>query len=334
MKAMNNMKAIFHKPITLFALLLIAVLGCNSLVQAAPGSYPDRPIKLLLGFPPGGGSDIVARLIAKSLGDRLGVPVVVDNRPGAGGNIAAEIASKASPDGYTLLFMASAHATNAAIKKSQVFDPINDFSWIGLVTTYPLAMSVAPNSEFKSFAEFMKLAKANPDKYSYSSVGVGSAMHLFGEWMFSELGLTVKHIPFKGGTAPYTELAAGRVDLMIDTMTYSLALLKDAQVRIIATSAPKGRSPVMGVPTVSEFAPGVVYESWLGISGPPGMSKNMVDTLNAELKEVVNLPDVKQKLIEFGGTPQAVSPAQFRGRVEQDIVNFKKIVATNHINLE
>ena len=328
------MRAIFQEWITLFALLLIAVLGCNSLAQAAPGVYPDRPIKLLLGFPPGGGSDIVARLIAKSLGERLGVPVVVDNRPGAGGNIAAEIASKASPDGYTLLFMASAHATNAAIKKSQAFDPINDFSWIGLVTTYPLAMSVAPNSEFKSFAEFIKLAKANPDKYSYSSVGVGSAMHLFGEWMFSELGLTVKHIPFKGGTAPYTELAAGRVDLMIDTMTYSLALLKDAQVRIIATSAPKGRSPVAGVPTVSEFAPGVVYESWLGISGPPGMSKNMVDTLNAELKEVVNLPDVKQKLIDFGGAPQAVSPAQFRSRVEQDIGNFKKIVVTNHINLE
>ena len=316
------------------AILFIYFFGCSHFAQAAPGGYPDRPIKLLLGFPPGGGSDIIARLIAKSLGDRLGVPVVVDNRPGAGGNIAAEIASKASPDGYTLLFVASAHATNAALKKSQSFDPINDFSWIGLVTTYPLAMSVASNSEFKNFADFIKLAKVNPDKYSYSSVGVGSAMHLVGEWMFSELGLMVKHIPFKGGTAPYTELAAGRVDIMIDTMTYSLALLKDSQVRIIATSAPKGRSPLTGVPTVSEFAAKVVYESWLGIVGPPGMPKNMIDSLNAELKEVVNSPEVKQRLIEFGGTPQFVSPTQFRSRVEQDISNFKKIVITNNINLE
>ena len=328
------MKTIFQKCVMLLVTLSIYLFGCSHIAQAAPGVYPDRPIKLLLGFPPGGGSDIIARLIAKSLGDRLGVPVVVDNRPGAGGNIAAEIASKASPDGYTLLFLASAHATNAAIKKSQSFDPINDFSWIGLVTTYPLAMSVAPNSEFKNFADFIKLAKVNPDKSSYSSVGVGSAMHLVGEWMFSELGLMVKHIPFKGGTTPYTELAAGRVDLMIDTMTYSLALLKDFQVRIIATSAPKGRSPLAGVPTVSEFAAKVVYESWLGISGPPGMPKNMVDSLNAELKEVVNSPEVKQKLIEFGGTPQLVSPSQFRSRVEQDISNFKKIVITNNINLE
>ena len=162
---------------------------------------------------------MVARLVAKPLGERLGQPVTVDNKPGAGGNIAAEMATKAPADGYTLILLPSGHASSAAMKKVLPFDPVNDFSWISTLTTYPLSMVVKPDSPIRSFPDFAQRIKAEPGKYTYTSVGVGTAMHLVGEWLMAESGGSATHVPFRGGTAPLTELLAGRVDVVIDTMT-------------------------------------------------------------------------------------------------------------------
>jgi tripartite-type tricarboxylate transporter receptor subunit TctC len=302
--------------------------------SAAEPAYPIKPIRLLLGFPAGGGSDIVARLVAKPLGERLGQNVVVDNKPGAGGNIAAELLTRSAPDGYTLILLPSGHASGAAMKKSLPFDPVKDFSWISTVTTYPLAFTVAPQSPIANFSDLLKRAKADPNKYTYSSVGVGTAMHLVAEWAFSEAGVQMTHVPFKGGTGPVTELLAGRVDVMVETMTLTASFLKDQRVRAIAVTSPAGASPLPGVATIADALPQVVFESWLGIAAPAGTPPAVIERVNNELRAVLNQDDVRQKLIDFGGSPRASSPTEFRQRVERDITNLKKVVASRHIELE
>ena len=316
--------------------LLLALSLTLGLVPtvSAQDNWPQKPIRLLLGFPAGGGSDIVARLVAKSLGDRIGQSVVVDNKPGAGGNIATEILVRAPGDGYTLLLVPSGHASGAAMKKSLPFDPVKDLAWVSTITTYPLAFTVAPNSPIKSYADLIQKAKAEPNKYTYSSVGIGTAMHLAAEWAFGDANVQVTHIPFKGGTGPMTELLAGRLDVMVDTMTLTASLLKDQRVRAIAVTSPQGASPVQGVPAIADQYPGVVFESWLGIAAPASTPPELVERLNKELRAVLNQEDVKQKLISFGGSPTASSPNEFKMRVERDIRSLKKVIQDKKIELE
>ena len=314
-------------------LTLSLTLGLTQ-TASAQDNWPQKPIRLLLGFPAGGGSDIVARLVAKSLGDRIGQSVVVDNKPGAGGNIATEMLVRAPGDGYTLLLGPSGHASGAAMKKSLPFDPIKDLAWVSTITTYPLAFTVAPNSPIKSYADLIQKAKAEPNKNTYSSVGIGTAKHLAAEWAFGDANVQVTHIPFKGGTGPMTELLAGRLDVMVDTMTLTASLLKDQRVRAIAVTSPPGASPVQGVPAIADQYPGVVFESWLGIAAPASTPPELVERLNKELRAVLNQEDVKQKLISFGGSPTASSPNEFKMRVERDIRSLKKVIQDKKIELE
>lgn len=316
------------------ACLLGAALCAISLSVQAQEPWPQKPIRLLLGFPAGGGSDIVARLIAKPLGDRLGQSVVVDNKPGAGGNIATEMLVRAPADGYTLLLVPSGHASGAAMKKSLPFDPVKDLAWVSTITTYPLAFTVAPQSSIKSYVDLIQKAKSEPQKYTYSSVGVGTAMHLVAEWAFGEAGVQITHIPFKGGTGPLTELLAGRVDVMVDTMTLTASLLKDQRVRAIAVTSPPGISPVSGVPAISDQYPNMVFESWLGIAAPINTPSELIEKINKELRLVLAQDEIKQKLIGFGGSPAASSPQEFKARVEKDIRNLKKVVQDKKIDLE
>jgi tripartite-type tricarboxylate transporter receptor subunit TctC len=329
-------------PITLFmrtwrskfvGLVGAALCVCTFSVDAQE-AWPQKPIRLLLGFPAGGGSDIVARLIAKPLGDRLGQSVVVDNKPGAGGNIATEMLVRAPADGYTLLLVPSGHASGAAMKKSLPFDPVKDLAWVSTITTYPLAFTVAPQSGIKSYVDLIQKAKSEPQKYTYSSVGVGTAMHLVAEWAFGEAGVQITHIPFKGGTGPLTELLAGRVDVMVDTMTLTASLLKDQRVRAIAVTSPSGISPVPGVPAIADQYPSMVFESWLGIAAPINTPSELIEKINKELRLVLAQEEIKQKLIAFGGSPAASSPQEFKARVEKDIRNLKKVVQDKKIDLE
>jgi tripartite-type tricarboxylate transporter receptor subunit TctC len=313
------------------------VLGLGMLLSPyarADTDYPRKPIRLLLGFPPGGGSDIVARLVAQPLGELLGQSVVVDNKPGAGGNIATDMLTKAAPDGYTLILLPSGHASGAAMKKSLPFHPVKDFAWVSTITTYPLALAVAPGSPIQSLADLLQRARAEPGKYSYSSSGVGTAPHLIGEWILDAAGVNITHVPFRGGTGPITELLAGRVDVMIDTMTLVAALLKDQRVRALAVTAPAGTSNLSGVPAVADVLPGVVFESWLGIAAPAGTAPDIVDKLNRALRTVLDQPEVRQKLIGLGGSPRASSPAEFQTRVARDIENLRKVVTQRGIELE
>ena len=312
-------------------LTLAALSGAWPSLSQAQEAWPSRPIRLLVGFAPGGSSDMVARLIAAPLGERLGQPVVVENRAGAGGNIAAEAVAKAAPDGHTLVLLPSGHASNAAMKKNLPFDAVNDFAWVSTVTTYPLTLSVRPDSPITSFKDFIARVRSEPNRYTYTSVGVGTAMHLFGEWLMAESGGSATHVPFRGGTAPMMELLAGRVDVMIDIMTTTAPLFKDARVRVLATTAPAGQNALPGVPSVADSFAGVSYESWLGVAGPRGLPSAVLERLNRELRTVLEQAPVRQRLIDWGGTPQPSTPAQFRGRVESEIRQLSRIVSERKI---
>lgn len=311
--------------------LMAACVAVPVMAQAAAQSYPTQPVRLLVGFAAGGGSDVVARLIAKSLGEELGQSVVVENRAGAGGNIASSAVAKAVPDGHTLVLMTSGHASNAAMKNDLPFDPLNDFTWISTVTTYPITLAVAPDSPLKTFPDFLAKIKASPDSLTYTSVGVGTAMHLVGEWIMAESGGSALHVPFKGGAAPITELLAGRVDVMIDTMTNSIALHDGGRARILATTAPAGVQPLPGVPSVADTLPNVVFESWLGIAAPAGIPDQALTRLNEALVKVLEKPHVNQQLRSWGGVPAASTPAEFKKRVEDNIQRLKSIVDERNI---
>ena len=320
------------KRLLIHGFLALTMAACAA--AHAQDAWPTRPIKLLVGFAPGGSSDMVARLIATPLGERLGQPVVVENRAGAGGNIAAEAVAKAAPDGYTLVLLPSGHSSNAAMKKNLPFDAVNDFAWVSTVTTYPLTLSVKPDSPITSFKDFIARVKAEPNRYTYTSVGVGTAMHLFGEWLMAESGGVATHVPFRGGTAPMMELLAGRVDVMIDTMTTTAPLFKDGRVRVLATTAPAGQQALPGVPAVADSFATVVFDSWLGVAGTKGTPPAIVDRLNRELRAVLEQPAVKQKLIDWGGSPRASTPTEFRNRVEGEIRQLSKIVIERKIEAQ
>jgi tripartite-type tricarboxylate transporter receptor subunit TctC len=314
--------------------ILVASLALTTILAQAQDAWPARPIKLLVGFAPGGSSDMVARLIATPLGERLGQPVVVENRAGAGGNIAADAVAKAASDGYTLVLLPSGHSSNAAMKKNLPFDAVNDFAWISTVTTYPLTLSVRPDSPISSFKDFIDRVKNEPNRYTYTSVGVGTAMHLFGEWLMAESGGAATHVPFRGGTAPMMELLAGRVDVMIDTMTTTAPLFKDKRVRVLATTVPAGQQALPGVPAVADSFAGVVFDSWLGVAATKGTPPAVVERLNRELRAVLDQPAIKQRLIDWGGSPRASTPTEFRNRVEGEIRQLSKIVTERKIEAQ
>ena len=317
------------------ALLVMFVMAVSTGASLAAGNddvWPSKPIRMLVGFAAGGGSDLVARLIAKELGNSLGVNVLVDNRPGAGGNIATEAVVKSPSDGYTILFLSSAHASSAAMKKELPFKPVDDLTWISLVTTYPLVVLASANSPFKSFEDFLAQAKAAPNKFTFSSSGVGTAMHLVGQWIMSEAGVQVVHVPFKGGSAPVTELVAGRVDLMVDTMPLGAGIIRDGRAKGLAATAPRNTISAFNIPAVANYLPDVEFESWLGIAGPANLPLAIRNRLNREIKLVVNSPEVKKRLMEYGSKPYANSPEEFKALVEGNIALFKKVMAKEGIS--
>jgi tripartite-type tricarboxylate transporter receptor subunit TctC len=294
-------------------------------------SYPDRPVRIVVGFPPGGSSDTVARVVAQHLSPLLGQPVVVENKPGAGGVIGSDQVAKAAPDGHTLLLATAGHSTAAAMMQKLPFDAVKDFAWITTVTTYPFAIATAADSQIRSLPDLIAKAKAAPGKLTYSSAGVGTSHHLLGEWLSSQAGIEMNHIPFKGGTSPLTEVIAGRVDVMIETMTLVLPHMKSGRLRGLAVTSPEAKDYLPDVPPASKTVPGLVFQSWLGIAAPAGTPAAIVDSLNKSLRKTLAVPEVQQRLAALGGGAAPVSPSEMREQVQTEIERWKKLVADRNI---
>jgi len=319
------MRAVVH--------LFCAALSIASvaLAPALGQGYPDRPVKIIVGFPPGGSSDTVARVVADKLTASLGQPVLVENRPGAGGVTASEFVARAPKDGYTLLLATAGHSTAAAMRKQLPFDAVRDFTWISTITTYPFVIATAPAAPYNTLGDLVAAAKAAPGKITYSSAGIGTSHHLLGEWLNSEAGVDLVHVPFKGGTSPLTEVVSGRVDVMIETMTLTLPQIKGGKLKALAVTSSESVDFLPGVPPAVQTVRGLEFQSWLGLAGPAGLPTPVLERLNRDLRAALDMPDVRKRLADLGGAAAPVAPEVMRAQVEREIARWSRLVDSRKI---
>src|SRR5450631_680476 len=306
----------------------MAVLLLSFPLQAAAQAYPSKPIRLVVPFPAGGSLDVVARAIAQKLTEAWGQPVVIDNRPGAGGNIGADLVAKSAPDGYTILEGAlSTHAVNVSLYSKMPYDPIKDFAPITLVAVTPNVLVLNASYPVNSVPELLAYARANPGKLSFGSGSNGSAGHLAGELFKTEAGVDMVHIPYKGGAPALQALLAGDTQLMFDNLANSEAQLKAGKLKALAVTTAKRSSLAPQLPTLSETGlPGFDIYTWWGLMAPAGTPKEIVAKWNAEVTRILASAEMKAFFSQQGAEPAADSPEQFAALIKSEIAKYAKIV--------
>ena len=290
--------------------------------------YPNHAIRLVVPFPAGGTTDILARDVAKKLTDTFGQSVVVDNRPGAGGNIGADLVAKAPPDGYTLLMgTVGTHAINPSLYAKMTYDHVKDFAPVVLVAGVPNVLVVNPSVPVNSVADLIKLAKSKPGAINFASSGSGTSIHLSGELFKTMTGVDMTHVPYKGSAPALQDLMGGQVQVMFDNLPSSLALIKAGKLRAVAVTSLK-RSPALpDVPTVAESGvPGFEASSWFGILAPAGTPAPIVAKLNAEVNKWLQSPEGKDQLLAQGAEVAGGSPEQFAAHIRAETDKWAKVV--------
>ena len=310
----------------LLAFTLVLQMGI-----AAAQTYPTKPLKLVTPFPPGGSADVIARLAAERLGDGLGQPVVVDNRPGAGGMVGNDYASKQPPDGYTLLLITGAYPVQAAMLKSLPFDPLRDIAMVSVLTSYPFVISVRPDSRFRTLGDLIAEAKANPGKLNYPSSGIGTVHHLSGELLNAMAGIDMTHVPFRGGASPLTELLGGRVDLLLEAMTLSIGQVQSGKLRALAVTSRERWKALPDVPAVHDTLPGYEVISFIGLGATGGTPAPIIQRLNDEVRKLLGAPATARRFVELGGEPRATSPEEMKAFIERDIERWRSVIAARKI---
>ena len=292
----------------------------------ALAQYPTRPITTVVGFAPGGGTDTVSRIIAKTLGDQLGQQVLTDNKAGAGGNIATDLVVKAAPDGYTIyLANVGAIAVNPHLLRL-TYDPLKDLAPIGMAVVFPNLVVVHPSVPASTFAEFIKLARENPGKYTYGSSGIGGAGHLAGELLKTMAGINIIHVPFKGGGPAMQAMLGGQISAYMATPVAALPHVKSGKVKALAVTGPK-RDPFMPeVPSVAEFYPGYQATNWYAYFAPAKTPKEIVTRLNHEIVKALGTPEVKELLAKQGVEPMPDTPEELAAFAKQETVTWGKVV--------
>src|SRR5437764_4089254 len=307
--------------------LMLALHTGFALAQA----WPAKPLKLVTPFPPAGSADVIARLIGQQLSEQLGQPVVIDNRPGAGGVVGNEYAAKQPPDGYTLLLITGAYPVQAAMLKSLPFEPLADIAMVSLLTTYPFVISVPPDSPFRTLGELIAYAKAHPGKLNFPSSGVGTVHHLSGELLNAMAGIEMVHVPFRGGASPLTEVLGGRVDLLLEAMTLSIGQIHSGKLRALAVTSRDRWQALPEVPTVAETVPGYEVNSFIGLGATGRTPEPILERLNAEVRKALANADTRKRFVELGGEPGASSPAEMRTYIEREIAKWKGVIAARKI---
>ena len=310
----------------LLAFTLVLQMGI-----AAAQTYPTKPLKLVTPFPPGGSADVIARLAAERLGDGLGQPVVVDNRPGAGGMVGNDYASKQPPDGYTLLLITGAYPVQAAMLKSLPFDPLRDIAMVSVLTSYPFVISVRPDSRFRTLGDLIAEAKANPGKLNYPSSGIGTVHHLSGELLNAMAGIDMTHVPFRGGASPLTELLGGRVDLLLEAMTLSIGQVQSGKLRALAVTSRERWKALPDVPAVHDTLPGYEVISFIGLGATGGTPAPIIQRLNDEVRKLLGAPATARRFVELGGEPRATGPEEMKAFIERDIERWRSVIAARKI---
>lgn len=315
--------------------LIRALLLCTAspLVLALPGlasaqdKYPSKPVTIVVPQSAGGANDAIARVVAQRLTEQTGQSFIVDNRPGAGGNLGTAAVAKAKPDGYTLLLTAdSAYVINPALYKSTGFDPLKDFEPIGPVATAGYVVVANNNFAPKNIAELIAAAKAQPGKIAIGSAGNGTLNHLFGEMLGKAAGIDLMHVPYKGAAAAATDLASGQVQVSVQSLPSSIAFIKSGRIKVLGVVNEKRVAALPDVPTVGETVKGLGYTPWYGLFAPAGTPKAVVDKLHAEIAKAVESPEAKDRLANVGCEPAKSSPADFTAMIRRELPRWAKVV--------
>jgi tripartite-type tricarboxylate transporter receptor subunit TctC len=297
-------------------------------------TYPTRPVRLVVGFAPGGPNDVVARLIGQWLSERLGQQFVIENRTGAGGNIGTETVVNASPDGYTLLLIDSSNTINPTLYDKLNFNFIRDIAPVAGIMRGPLVMEVNPAFPAKTAREFIAYAKANPGKISMASGGIGTSSHLAGELFKATAGIDMVHVPYRGTAPALADLLGGQVQVMFGNMLASIAYVRDGRLRALAVTTTSRSQALPDIPTVGDFVPGYEASAWQGVGAPKNTPREIVEKLNKELNAGLADPRMMARLADLGGTAFASTPSELGQLIAEDTDKWGKVIRAANIKAE
>jgi tripartite-type tricarboxylate transporter receptor subunit TctC len=316
-------------------LRFVAAVLAALLASSAHAQYPNRPVKLIVPFPPAGATDVVGRLLAMKLGERLGQPVVVDNKPGAGGTIGSDLAAKSAPDGYTILIATSSTHSIGPMLQKLPYDPIKDFSPITHVANVPNVLVVSPTLPVKSVQELVALAKAKPGQLNFASSGVGTIVHLNAELFKLISGTDIVHIPYKGTALSITDVASGSVAMLFDSLASVMPHIKSGKVKPLAVNASRRQSLLPDIPTLAEAGmPQFDRYTWFGVFAPAGTPRDIVAKLHAEIIAALQAPDLLERFTAIGAEPVGSTPEQFVERIRSDAAKWGEVIRAANVKVQ
>lgn len=317
------------------ALTTLIILCAAFVSVAAAQDYPNRPIKFVHGFPPGGNVDIIARLLGNEMSKTLGQSIVIEPKPGVAGSLAAEAVARSDPDGYTLLVLPSAHPAHGALSKNVKYKVVDDFDWISVASFYPFLICVRKDSHFQNLKQLIDEARKHPGDLKYGSAGVGSILHTTVELMAADTKAKYQHIPYRGEAPAITALLQGEIDFIAATSGPISERIKSGEFRALAVTSKSRWRDFPDVPTVEqEGIPGFEVISWTGLAGPARLPPPIVERLNAELRRAIAVPDVKGKLEAMGGDPRATTPAEMRALVASQLATWSRLAKEANISID
>ena len=315
------MKNVLHVTAVILTAALFAPFA------AVAQSYPAKPVRVVIPWPPGGSNDVVGRLVLQKLSEWMGQQFVVDNRPGASGVVGSDVVAKAAPDGYTIMIHSTTHLGNAHLYKKLPYDTLKDFTGVGLLSAQPGVLTVHPSLPVKSVKEFIALAKARPGQILYSSSGNGSAPHLQMALLISMAGINITHVPYKGGVPQVTALVSGETQASFATISTVIAHIRNGKLRPLGVGSVKPSKTLPGVPTISDAGvPGYEMAPWIGVYAPAGTPRNIIDRLNSEINKALAQPDIVQKLESQALDPLPSTPEEFNARIKADYEKYGKLI--------
>lgn len=321
-----------HAPITFIATL--GILGAPHAAQSQE-KFPNRPIRMVVGFSAGSQVDVIARMMARKMNESWGQPVTVDNRPGAGSTLANANVAKAAPNGHTLVFNSVSHAINATLYTTLPFDTLRDFAGVSQISSVPLVLAIAPAQGIKSVKELIALAKAKPGQLNYASAGIGSGSHINAEMFNLAAGINVAHIPYKGGVEPLTDTMTGRTLYFFSPLGSTLPFIKDKRLLPLSVSTAK-RAPLLpDVPTLAEAAlPGFEYDHWYGLLAPVKTPRPILAQLSHEVARILDLPDIREQLASQGVIPKPSTPEEFDKFVRAEVEKLGRVIKAARLKVE